>query len=80
MGKQSGFSDQRRAELACPTLYKVRLVTQGFAQVYGINYVKTFTQIIRYKSLRIFVIIIAMMNMILIQIDVIGTYFESALC
>ena len=55
-------------------------MTQGFAQVYRINYVKTFTQTIRYTSLIIVVIIAAMMNIILIQIDVIGTYLRSALC
>ena len=59
--------------------YKVRLVAQEFYQVHGINYTETFTPTIRRKSLRIFLAIAIMLGMILIQMDVIGTYLKSAL-
>lgn len=54
-------------------------MVQRFAQVYGIDYIETFAPTIRRKSLRIFLAIIVMMGLILIQIDVIDIYLESAL-
>ena len=59
--------------------YKLRLVTQGFSQVYGIDYTETFSPTIRRESLMIFLAIAAMLGMILIQINVVGAYLESAL-
>ena len=59
--------------------YKARLVAQGFYQLHGIDYTETFASTIRHKSLRIFLAIATMLGMILIQMDVIGAYLESAL-
>ena len=59
--------------------YKARLVAQGFFQVYGIDYIETFSPTIRRESLKIFLAITAMLGMILIQMDVVDKYLESAL-
>ena len=59
--------------------YKARLVVQGFSQVPGIDYTETFAPMVRCKSLRIFLAIAAMLEMILIQIDIVEAYLESAL-
>ena len=58
--------------------YKARLIIQEFYQVYEIDYKETFAPTIRYKSLRIFLAIATMLGMILIQMDIIGAYLESA--
>lgn len=47
--------------------------------MHKINYTKLFTLTIRYKSQRKFLAIVAMMGIILIQIDMVGIYLESAL-
>ena len=59
--------------------YKIKLVVQRFSQVYGIDYIKIFTPIVRRKSLRIFLAIATMLELILIQINIVGAYLESAL-
>lgn len=59
--------------------YKVRFIIQEFYQVHENDYIEIFISIIRYKSLRIFLAITTMLEIILIQIDVIGKYLESAL-
>ena len=59
--------------------YKARFVAQGFSQVHGIDYMETFAPTIRRESLRIFLAIATMLEMILMQMDVIGAYLESAL-
>ena len=47
--------------------------------MHGIDYTETFAPTIRRESLRIFLAIATMLGMILIQMDVIGAYLESAL-
>ena len=44
--------------------YKARLVAQGFSQVHGIDYTETFLPTIRRESLKIFLAIAAMLEMI----------------
>lgn len=58
--------------------YKARFVIQKFSHVYKINYIETFVPTIRRELLRIFLAITTMLKMILIQINVISTYLESA--
>ena len=53
--------------------YKKRLVDQGFSQVHGIDYTKTFVPTIRHESLRIFLAITTLLRMIILQMDIIGT-------
>ena len=59
--------------------YKTRLVAQRFSQVHGIDYTKTFVLTVRRKSLRIFLAIAIILEMIFIQMDIIGVYLGSAL-
>ena len=59
--------------------YKARLVAQGFSQIHGIDYSKTFVSMVRRKLLRIFLAIAVMLEIILIQIDVVGAYLKSTL-
>ena len=59
--------------------YKARLVAQRFSQVHRIDYIETFLPTIRYKSLKIFLAIAAMLGIILIQMDMVGAYLESVL-
>lgn len=46
--------------------YKIRLIVQGFSQIYGIDYTKIFAAIIRHKSLKIFLAITIILEKILI--------------
>ena len=50
--------------------YKVRLIAQGFSQVYEVNFTETFTLTVRRESLRMFLIIVTLYNLKLHQIDV----------
>ena len=59
--------------------YKTKRVAQGFSQVHKIDYTEIFTSTVRRKSLRIFLVIAAMLEMILIQIDVVGVYLKNVL-
>ena len=58
--------------------YKAHLVVQSLSQVYEINYIETFVPTIKRKLLRIFLAITTLLGMILVQIDIIGAYLESA--
>lgn len=59
--------------------YKAYLVMQRFFQVPRVDFTKTFIPIIRQESLRIFLAIAALFDLILMQIDVIGAYLKSIL-
>ena len=54
--------------------YKARLVAQGFSQHEGIDYEKTFASTVRKKSLRIFLAIVAALNLKLHQMNVMAAY------
>ena len=58
---------------------KTRLVAEIFSQIHEIDYTETFAPTIRCESLRIFLAIATMLGIILMQMDVIGEYLESAL-
>lgn len=47
--------------------------------MHRIDYIETFAPIVRYKLLRIFLIIATMVEIIFIQIDMIRAYLESML-
>lgn len=57
--------------------YKAKLIIQKFFQVYKIDYTKIFTLTIRHESLKIFLAIATILEIILIQIDVIDVYLKS---
>lgn len=48
------------------TRYKTRLIVQRFYQVYEIDYIETFASTIRCESLKIFLAIAIMLEIILI--------------
>ena len=58
--------------------YQMRLAAQKLSQVYGVDYIETFSPTIRRESLRIFLAITAILGIIFIQIDVFGAYLQSA--
>jgi hypothetical protein len=60
-------------------LYKARLVAQGFSQIWGIDYTDTFAPTVRRESLRIFLCIIALLDLETGQMDVVGAYLEEKL-
>ena len=55
------------------------MVADGFSQVYKTEYTKTFVPTIKWELLRIFLAIAAMLEMILLSIDVISAYLKSLL-
>lgn len=59
--------------------YKKHLVAQSFSQMYGIDYTKIFASIIKWELLKIFLIIAIILEIIVLQINIIGTYLESFL-
>ena len=59
--------------------YKPRLVTQKFSQVYRIDYTEIFALIIKHKLLRIFLVIAIILGIILVQINTVRSYLESAI-
>ena len=73
-----GFKEKYYLDISIKR-YKDCLITQSFFQVHDINYNKIFTSTIRQESLKIFLVIAAILGMILLQIDVISTYLESLL-
>jgi hypothetical protein len=50
--------------------YKARLVARGFTQVYGIDYDATFAPVLKYKSLRIILLLSVIYNNNIEQLDV----------
>lgn len=59
--------------------FKARLVAQGFSQVEGINFSKTFAPTVRRKLLQIYLAIYAALNLLIYQVDIIGAYLKSQL-
>ena len=54
--------------------YKARLVAQGFSQSLGDDYLETFSPTIRAKSLRVLLVISALEDLEIKQIDVVSAY------
>ena len=59
--------------------FKTRLVAQGFLQVPGINFAKTFAPTVRRESLQIYLALCLMLNLFIHQVDIVGAYLESPL-
>ncbi|CAI7841309.1 unnamed protein product [Closterium sp. NIES-54] len=56
---------------------KARLVVKGFTQVYGADYDETYTPFRSYIALRIFLSIVAVLDLHLIQLDMKNTFFAE---
>ena len=59
--------------------YKACLVAQEFLQQEGINYEKTFTPTVQKELLRLYLTIVAVMNLELHQMDIVTAYLISNL-
>ena len=42
---------------------KVKLVARGFSQIYGVDFIDTFTLTLKFDTLRLFLVIIALENL-----------------
>ncbi|CAI7897145.1 unnamed protein product [Closterium sp. NIES-53] len=58
---------------------KARLVVKGFTQVYGTDYDETYAPVSSYVTLRIFLSIVAVLNLNLIQLDMKNAFLQSKL-
>ncbi|CAI7866898.1 unnamed protein product [Closterium sp. NIES-54] len=58
---------------------KARLVVKGFTQVYGTDYDKTYAPVSNYVMLRIFLSIIAVLDLNLMQLDMRNAFLQSKL-
>ncbi|CAI7890077.1 unnamed protein product [Closterium sp. NIES-53] len=56
---------------------KARLVVKGFTQVYNADYDKTYSPVSSYVTLRIFLSIVAVLNLNLMQLDMKNAFMES---
>ncbi|CAI7729563.1 unnamed protein product [Closterium sp. NIES-54] len=58
---------------------KARLLVKGFTQVYGADYDKTYVPVGSYVTLRIFLSIVAFLDLHLIQLDMKNAFLQSRL-
>ena len=59
--------------------FKARIVARGFSQKYGIDFEETFAPTVRHDTLRVFMAIVAQMDLECHQVDVNNAFTESAL-
>ena len=59
--------------------FKTRLMTQDFSQVHEIDYQKTFVSTMRRESLRVFLVLVAMYDLELHQMNVKTIYLRDDL-
>ena len=59
--------------------FKAQIVAQGFLQVPGLDFTKTFLSVARFTTLRIFLALTAFLNLELHQVDVVRAYLQGDL-
>jgi len=62
-----------------PTVWKARLVAKGFLQVYGVDYVETFAPVVRYKSIRMILVLASQYGLVIHQIDYKTAFLNATL-
>ena len=58
---------------------KARLVARGFSQVYGVDYTDTFAPTVKFDTLRLFLVVVALEDLECHQVDVNNAFTESFL-
>ena len=58
---------------------KARLVFKGYEQVYGVNYTDTYAPVLKYKSMRILLVLVARWDYELKQLDVETAYLNATI-
>lgn len=69
----------KRNQVGTIVKYKARLVARGFSQVYGVDYMETFSPVIHKKSLRTLLAVAVENEWEMEQLDVVGAYLNSPL-
>jgi hypothetical protein len=64
-------------ENGLPKRFKARLVAQGFTQRPGIDYFDTFAPTLRLESMRLILAVVAVQDLELHQLDIVGAYLEG---
>ena len=59
--------------------FKARLVVREFFQIYAIDYTNTFAPIVKFNTLRLFLIIVALKDLKCHQVNVNNVFIESFL-
>jgi hypothetical protein len=59
--------------------YRARLVGEGYRQKYGIDYTETFAPVMKYKSLKLLLAIVAQHDYELVQLDVHSAFLQAEL-
>lgn len=59
--------------------YKARLVAKGCSQKYGLDYVKTFSPVVRYTSIRLLIALAVKWNIKIDQMDAVTAFLQGDL-
>lgn len=59
--------------------YKARLVAKGCSQKYGLDYVKTFSPVVRYTSIRLLIALAVKWNIKIDQMDAVTAFLQDDL-
>lgn len=70
---------RKRAEDGTVVRHKARLVAKGYTQQYGIDYVETFSPVVRYSSIRMLIALAAQRSLSIDQMDAVTAYLQSTL-
>jgi transposase InsO family protein len=59
--------------------YKARLCARGFTQIYGIDFDETFSPVVKFTSIRVFLVKAISMKMVIHQMDVVTAFLNAPL-